>query len=127
MYAVTNTASASGQIEVRLHFNKNTWTSLQWPYIRAYYDHVAVMLPGQTPAPFRMVALTVTNQTAVTFRWETVMNNTYDLEASSNLGSWSKFHSDLLATGTSLTFSTNVAAAPGVPRFFRSLSHNYVP
>jgi hypothetical protein len=55
------------------------------------------------------------------------MNNSYDLEASTTLGSWRKFQSDLLATGTSLTFRTNWAAAPGVPQFFRALSHNYVP
>ena len=127
MYSVTNTASNSGQIEVRLHFNKDKWTSLQWHYIRAYYDHVSVMLPGQTPPPFRMVSLTVTNPTAITLKWDTVMNNTYDLEASATLGSWSKFQSDLLATGTSLTFRTNWAAAPGVPQFFRALSRNYVP
>jgi hypothetical protein len=82
---------------------------------------------GQTPPPFRMVSLTVTNQTAITLRWDTVMNNTYDLEASSDLGSWWRFQSDLLATGTNLTFSTNWGAAPGVPQFFRTLSHNYVP
>jgi hypothetical protein len=127
MYSVTNTASLSGQIEVRLHFNKDKWTTLAWQYIRAYYDHVAVMLPGQTPSPFRIVSLAVTNQTTATFRWETTMNNTYDIEASPNLASWSKFCTDLLATGTNLTFTTNCPAGPRVPQFFRALSHNYVP
>lgn len=127
MYSVTNRASNSGQIEVRLRFSKETWTTLAWHYIRAYYDHVAVMLPGETPPPFKIASFAVTNQTAMAVTWETVMNNTYDLEASSNLGSWSKFHTDLLATGTSLTFSTNAAVALGVPQFFRVLSHNYVP
>jgi hypothetical protein len=127
MYSVTNAASASGEIEVRLHFNKDKWTTLAWQYIRAYYDHVAVMLPGQTPPPFRLVSLTVTNPAAITLKWETVVNNTYDLEASANLGSWSKLRSDLLATGTSLTFRTNLAAPPGAPQLFRAASHNYVP
>jgi hypothetical protein len=127
MYAVTNTASASGQIQVRLHFNKDKWTTLAWQYIRAYYDHVAVMLPGQTPPPFRMVSLAVTNPSVIALKWDTVMNNTYDLEASSGFGSWWKFQSDLLATGTNLTFTTDWSAAPGVPQFFRALSHNYVP
>lgn len=127
MYAVTNTASPGRQIEVRLHFNKDKWTTLAWHYIRAYYDHVAVMPLGQTPPPFRMVSLTVTNPTAITLRWDTVMNNTYDLEASSTLRSWSRFQSELLATGTNLVFSTNWGAGLGVPQFFRARSYNYVP
>jgi len=43
-YAVTNTASAKGQIEVRLHFNKDKYSHLEWHYIRAYYDQAAVQL-----------------------------------------------------------------------------------
>jgi hypothetical protein len=127
MYCVTNTASDSGQIEVRLHFNKDKWTTLSWQYIRAYYDHVAVMLPGETPPPSKMLSLTVTSQNALTFTWATVMNNTYDLEASSALGPWWRFRSDLLATGTTLTFSTNWLGEPGAAQFFRAVSHNYAP
>jgi hypothetical protein len=127
MYAVTNTASASGQLEVRLHFNKDKWTTLSWQYIRAYYDHVAVMLPGQTPPPFKIVSLSVTNPSAPTLRWETVMNNTYDVEAASNLGTWSKLYTGLLATGTSMPITGNAPAAPAKPQFFRVFSRSYVP
>ncbi len=41
---VTNTASANGQIEVRLHFKKHKYTHLEWHYIRAYYDQAALTL-----------------------------------------------------------------------------------
>jgi hypothetical protein len=127
MYSVTNTASNRGELEVRLHFNKDKWTTLAWQYIRAYYDHVAVMLPGQAPAPFRLTSLAVTNQTVLTLKWDTVMNNTYDVETSSNFGSWSKLCSDLLATGTSLTFTTNCTTVPRRLQSVRVLSRNYVP
>jgi hypothetical protein len=126
-YAVTNTASGTGQIEVRLHFNKDKFTSLAWEYIRAYYDHAAVMPLVQSPPPFKMLSLSVTNPNAATFSWESVMNNTYDLEAATAFGSWSKFRTDLLAKGTNLTFTTNLSLGPGARQFFRVQSHNYVP
>lgn len=126
-YSVTNTASNSGQIEVQLHFNKDKFTTLAWEYIRAYYDHVSVMPLGQSPPPFKMLSLIVTNPNAATFDWETSMNNTYDLESATTLGSWSKFRTDLLAKGTNLTFTTNLSLGPGTRQFFRVQSHNYVP
>ncbi len=127
MYSVNNRANGSGELEVRLHFHKDKWTTLAWHYIRAYYDHVAVMLPGEAAPPFRVVSLALTNQAALTLRWEAVMNNTYDIESRLGGGSWWKFRGDLLATGTSLALTTNTAAPPGVPQFFRAVSHNYQP
>ena len=126
MYAVTNTASTSGQIEVRLHFNKNTWTTFLWEYTRAYYDHVAVMLPGQSLPPFRILSLSLANETNAVFKWETVMNNTYRIDVSSNLLTWSPFKADLLATTTNLIFATNVPVMK-TPRFYRINSRNYQP
>lgn len=42
-YAVTNTASASGEIEVRLHFSKFGPTPYwEWRNLNAFYDHVAL-------------------------------------------------------------------------------------
>jgi len=127
MYSVTNMASLSGQIEIRLHFNKDKWTTLAWQYIRAYYDHVAVMLPGQTPPPFKMVSLTIGNPSVVTLGWETVMNNTYDIQCSSGFGSWDTLQNDMLAIGTNLTFTTDKTSVPRMPQLFRTVSHNYVP
>lgn len=126
MYAVTNTASSTGQIEVRLHFDKDKWTTFLWEYTRAYYDRVAVTLPGQSPPPFRILSLSLANETNAIFRWETVMNNSYRIEVSTNLLTWSTFQDNLLATTTNLSFATNV---PGMktPRFYRINSKNYQP
>jgi len=126
-YSVTNTASTNGQIEVRLHFDKNTWTTFQWEYIRAYYDHVAVMAPGQSPPSFRIGFLSLSDPTSTTFEWETVMNNTYRIDVSSNLQAWSIFRDELLATGTNLTFTTNLTMGSNAAKFFRILSKNYQP
>jgi hypothetical protein len=127
-YSVTNTASPSGQIEVRLHFWKWTFTNKQkWISIDAFYDQVSVMPLIQTPLPApQILSLTVTNQTAA-FNWSTIMNNTYDIQVSSNLVSWAPFRTNLCAMGTSLTCTGNLLAAPGVPQFFRVVSYNYVP
>jgi hypothetical protein len=127
MYSVTNTASNNGEIEVRLHFNKDKWTTLAWQYIRAYYDHVAVMPLGQTPPPFKIISMAVSNQSALTLKWESAMNNTYDVEAASIPGSWSALCANLLASGTNLSLSTNVPPATGKPQLFRVVSHSYVP
>jgi hypothetical protein len=127
--SVSNRASNTGEIEVRLRFTKQTWTTLAWQYIRAYYDHASLMLPGQTPPPFRMVSLAVPNPGSLTLKWETVMNNTYDLESKTGFGPgpWWTFQSGLLATGTNLTFTTEWDLLPSVPQSFRAVSHNYVP
>ena len=127
MYAVTNSASANGQIEVRLHFDKNKWTTFQWEYIRAYYDRVAVMRPGQAPPPFKILSLTLSNRTTATFKWETVMNNTYRLDVSPDLTSWSIFRDELLATGTNLILTTNVTMGSNTLKYYRILSRNYQP
>jgi hypothetical protein len=126
-YAVTNTASPSGRIEIRLNFLKDTWTTLAWQYIRAYYDHAALMPLVPTAQPFRMLSLAVTNPTTASLTWETAMNNTYDIQMSSNLTAWSQYQTNLLALGTKLTFTTNALPGAGTRRFFRVLSHSYVP
>jgi hypothetical protein len=49
MYAVTNTASELGQIEVRLHYAKvETTPYWEWRNLNGYYDHVAVVPVGQS-------------------------------------------------------------------------------
>ena len=124
-YAVTNTASNAGEIEVRLHFNKFGTTST-WEYrnFNAFYDHVAVMPVVQPTPPPDDLAITVTNQT-VTFTWRTVMYNTYDIEVTSDFVSWSKFATNLRATGPTLTYTADLVGAAGV-RVFRIVPHNYV-
>jgi hypothetical protein len=125
-YAVTNTASGVGEIEVRLHFNKfGVTSSWEWRNFNAFYDHVAVMpLSQPTPPPDGLV-ITVANQTIV-FTWKTVMYNTYDIEVTSDFVSWSKFASGLRATGPTLTYTAPCAAGAISPQVFRIAPHNYV-
>jgi hypothetical protein len=127
-YAVTSTASASGQIEVQLHYNKIAYTSGNvWLNMDGFYDHISLMplVPTPLPAP-RILSLTLSNQTAA-FKWSTTMNNTYDIQVSSNLASWAPFKTNLFATGTNLTYTGALTGAPGVPQFFRIVSYSWVP
>jgi hypothetical protein len=144
---VTNKASNLGKLEVRLHYNKRGSTSGEkWRNMDAFYDHAAVMLDGAQPPPpsFRILSLAESNQD-LTFQWETVMNNSYRIQVSSDLSdpnSWGTFlgpypwqDPDFLATGTNFTFTTNLVANRfgnpnydlGVPLFFRIFSQSYDP
>jgi hypothetical protein len=145
-YAVTNTASPGGQIEVRLHFSKfATVASWEWRNFNAFYDHVAVIRTGTTPSQpaYKILSLARTNQD-LALKWETVMNNKYRIQYSPSLSdplswswvTWSPYQdTKLMATGTNYTFKTNLAALfsydpafdPNVPRFFRIWSENFSP
>jgi hypothetical protein len=149
-YAVTNTASSAGEIEVRLHFNKFGVTSYwEWRNFNAFYDHVAVMPLSQSLPPPDDLAITITNQpaliphrtvtngivtitwTTVTnqvaiFTWRTVMYNTYDIEVTSDFVSWSKFATDLWATGPTSTYTAALPVGAIGPQVFRIVPHNYV-
>jgi hypothetical protein len=131
-FSVVNKATASGQIEVRLRFKVISGTasghsSPKWMSEDAFYDHVSVM--PQVPTPLAqplILSYSFTNQTA-SLKWTTIMNNTYDVQVSSDLASWSNFKTNLVATGTNLTYSGALTASPALPQFFRIVPHDYVP
>jgi hypothetical protein len=131
-FSVTNRATGAGQMEVRLRFKvvsgtSNGGTTPKWLSEDAFYDHVSLMPLVETPLPQPQILSCVsTCQTAV-LKWTTIMNNTYDIEASADLASWSKFKTNLVATGTNLSYTGAVTANPALPQFFRIVSHNYVP
>jgi hypothetical protein len=129
-YNADNTADANGQIEVHLRVKKTGFTSAQkWiSAIEVFFDHAAVMPAwNPLPAPFSILSVGLTNQ-AVTLKWETVMNNTYRVDISSDLENWSTLKDNLGALGTNMTFTTNLFAFdPTVPQFFRVLCKPYVP
>ena len=137
MYSATTPANAYGQIEVRLHFKKIGFTGgtgssagVGWGgylNIDAFYDHISVMpaVPVTLPPP-RILSLRHTNQTA-TVNWSTVMNNTYDIQVSSDLVSWSPFQTNFFATGTNLAYTGTLSADPSLPQFFRIACYNWVP
>jgi hypothetical protein len=150
-YAVTNTASPSGKIELRLHFNKFSSIAGTWEFknCNAFYDHVAVMPIGQTDMdprlmpPYKIVSFTRTNQN-IALTWESVMNNRYRLQVSTNLSdpaSWSwvkwspKLDTNLVATASTFTFQTNLSSLfaydpsydPNAPVFFRIHCTSFKP
>jgi hypothetical protein len=158
MYVLTNTANSSGQLEIRLHYNKNQAVgdndNNYWEYRNqnAFYDHVCVMLASQTNEylpPYKIISFERTNQD-ITLQWQTVVNNRYRLQASTNVSdpnSWvmverqssnpgaAKLDTNLFALGTSFTFQTNLlslfsydpAFDPNAPLFFRIHSTSFTP
>jgi hypothetical protein len=82
----------------------------KWFYIDCWFDDVSLGLIDTLPtnAPYKILSFTLTNQTA-TFKWETVSNQLYHIQVSPDLSAWSTFQDNLLATGTNLTFATNVS------------------
>ncbi len=142
MYALTNAATPSGQIEIQLHYNKTrtiAYGSNPWEYrnCNGYFDRVAVVPEGQTDfqPPYSIVSFDHTGPD-VGLLWETVMNNRYRIQASANVADPASWHwverSPLLDTffsalGTSLTFTTNVPSmfyydppAPSLPPEWRT-------
>ncbi len=145
-YAVTNTATAAGEIEVRLHFNKyldcDTW---EFKNFNAYYDHVAVTPTGRATyqPPYTITSFTRANQT-ISLTWQSVMNNAYRIQVSSDLenpNSWSwlpwspKVDTNLYAPGETFTFQTNLTSLfsqhpgynPDAPLFFRIYAKSFEP
>jgi hypothetical protein len=152
-YAVTNQSNSSGQIEIRLHYNKNDSTTTEkWRNMDGFFDHVSVMPVGQTEylPPYKILSFARTNQD-ITLQWQTVMNNRYRIQASTNVSdpnSWVMIERELnvdtnfIATGTTFTFKTNVTALfyynppsvrvpqyfdPNAPLFFRIHSTSFQP
>ena len=80
-------------------------------------DHLPVFMVFGNPfnTPFRLLTIGVTNQ-IVSLQWESASNRSYNIEVSSNLAAWTPLATNLTATNTDCTFTTNV---PGDVRFFR--------
>jgi endonuclease/exonuclease/phosphatase family metal-dependent hydrolase len=80
-------------------------------------DHLPVLMVFGNPfdAPFRLLSVGITNS-LVSLMWESQSNRSYNIEASSNLMTWTPLAGDLIATGNHCTFQTNIS---DVPQFFR--------
>ncbi len=80
-------------------------------------DHLPVFMVFANPfnVPFRLLSVGMTNQ-IVSLTWESQSNRSYRIEVSSNLTTWTPLATNLMATGASCTFQTNISDAP---RFFR--------
>lgn len=80
-------------------------------------DHYPVLMVFNNPydQPFKLLSITRTNPT-VTLKWESVFGQPYRVESSTNLTTWTPQANNLVATGTNLTYSTNLSSPQ---RFFR--------
>lgn len=74
-------------------------------------DHLPVVVVFANPyqAPFRLLSVTLTNS-QTNLRWESVPGMKYSIEASSNLVVWTPFATNLVATGLTVSYTTNVNA-----------------
>lgn len=80
-------------------------------------DHLPVQMVFANPftKPFRLRSVTCTNQ-AIALTWDSVRGQSFRLETSTNLVSWSVLANNLVATGASFSLVTN---RQGVGSFFR--------
>ena len=71
-------------------------------------DHLPVLLTFANPfnTPFNVTTFTRTNQ-SVSLKWESATNRIFSVEVSTNLTQWTAVASNLFATGTNFTFTTN--------------------
>src|SRR5207244_2481202 len=80
-------------------------------------DHLPVLMTFANPydKPFRVLLLTRSNP-AVTLIWESVLGQTYRVESSTTLASWTVLAANLVATNATFTYRTNL---PDARRYFR--------
>jgi endonuclease/exonuclease/phosphatase family metal-dependent hydrolase len=72
-------------------------------------DHIPVLMSFNNPydKPFQLLSFTRSNLT-VTLNWQSVPGQPYRVESSTNLIAWSTLASNLVATGTTFTYATNL-------------------
>ena len=80
-------------------------------------DHLPVMMVFNNPydKAFRLLSIARSNA-SVTLTWQSVTGQPYRVDSSSNLAAWTGLASNLVATGMSYVFTTNVI---GDTLFFR--------
>ena len=83
-------------------------------------DHFPVLMEFNNPydQPFKVFSLTRTNP-MVTLQWESVPGQPYSVEETTDLTTWSELASNLVATGTNYTFSTNLDDGEAFFRIYR--------
>ncbi len=82
-------------------------------------DGTVAAVQAYTNPVYKILSFSVSNQTA-TFKWESLATRTYNIECSSDFTNWTIFKSNLLATGTSYTFTTNVPFGMNFFRIYRT-------
>ncbi len=72
-------------------------------------DHIPVFMTFNNPydKPFQMLSFARSNL-ALTLNWQSVPGQPYRVESSTNLTSWITLANNLIATGSTLTYATNL-------------------
>jgi endonuclease/exonuclease/phosphatase family metal-dependent hydrolase len=83
-------------------------------------DHLPVLMTFANPynTPYSFVSIARTNLT-VTLKWESQTNRTFNVEASTNLVSWTPFATNLFAATTNSPFIFSTNNVPEPVKFFR--------
>jgi len=84
-------------------------------------DHLPVFMVFANPfnVPFHLLSVGMTNH-IVSLTWESQSNRSYNVEASSNLITWTLLASNLIATGADCMFQTNTFDMSQVFRVYRA-------
>ena len=83
-------------------------------------DHLPLLFTFNNPydKPFQLLSFTRSNLT-VTLNWQSVPGQPYRVESSTNLTTWSTLANNLLATGTTFNYATNLNDAVRYFRIYR--------
>jgi endonuclease/exonuclease/phosphatase family metal-dependent hydrolase len=84
-------------------------------------DHLPVMMTFANPfnTPFRLLSCDRTNQT-VTLKWESQNNRVFNIEASTNLTTWTPFATKIATTTDTFSFTTNLTDSAKFFRVYRA-------
>ena len=84
-------------------------------------DHLPVMMTFANPfnTPFRLLSLGVTNQ-IISLKWESQNNRVFNIEASTNLTTWTPFATKIATTTDTFSFTTNLTDSAKFFRVYRA-------
>ena len=83
-------------------------------------DHLPVLMFFSNPyyVSFEITSVSISNQ-LLTLNWQSSSGQQYRVENSTTLTNWVPFSGTLTASGTNVTFSTNVSSSAGFLRIYR--------
>jgi endonuclease/exonuclease/phosphatase family metal-dependent hydrolase len=84
-------------------------------------DHLPVLMTFANPfnTPFRLLSFGVTNQ-IISLKWESQNNRVFNIEASTNLTTWTPFATNIATTTDTFSFTTNLTDSAKFFRVYRA-------
>ncbi len=87
-------------------------------------DHLPVMMVFNNPFAdqnpvYKIYSFSVSNQNA-TFKWAALATRAYNIEKSADFTNWTNLKTNLVATGTNITFTTNIPFGSSFYRIYRA-------